>query len=94
MHQLTIFHCRFCQELIPIGRIDRIYCSRACKQKAYRWRNRIDRYSKEIELKVAMIAEYLDYEDTRQSALGKLVEVRDGCTNEARKHGVIIKAAK
>jgi Fe-S-cluster-containing dehydrogenase component len=94
MSQLTMYHCRFCNELIPIGRIDRVYCSKACKQRAYRWRNKVDRYAREIRRNLSAISEYLDYDDTKSEALRQLAIIREECVNEARKHGLIIKAVK
>lgn len=94
MSQLTIFHCRFCQGLIPIGRIDRVYCSKACKQKAYRWRNKVSRYASEIDKNINLIAEYLEHEDTREEALETLSIRRAYIAQVARFHGYILKAVK
>ena len=94
MSQLTVYHCRFCQGLIPTGRIDRVYCSKACKQKAYRWRNRIDRYTKEIEKNAKLIADYLDYDDTRVDALHALVKIQPYIVDITRQHGQVLKAVK
>lgn len=77
MVQMTIYRCVFCNGPTPKGRADRCYCSVACKQKAYRWRQRIKRYEEKAMENIAAIGNYMQYPEARESAIQRLRGLKD-----------------
>lgn len=94
MSQMTIYRCAFCGEFIPEGRSDKRYHSDACKQKAYRWRKRQQRYASDARVAISNLISYLSYEETRQSTVEELGKLMSYIPDVARQYNVVIKAAR
>lgn len=92
MGQLTIFRCEFCGKNRPDGRADMRYCSSACKQKAYRWRQRMARYRSQGMKNITDLAAYLNYEETRQDAIENLSDMLKHIRQQAALSNVKFKA--
>jgi Fe-S-cluster-containing dehydrogenase component len=88
MAQLTIDKCAFCGQFIPKGRSDKGYCSSSCKQKAYRWRIKQQRYASDAALAIANLASYIDYPEMQYKAVGALQELKKHIDAVMAEHGV------
>ena len=75
MQQLQIEKCAFCGEFKPKGRSDREYCSSACKQRAYRWRKRLERYHYDAVQALGNIASYGRYPEMQRHCAEVLKDV-------------------
>lgn len=92
--QTTIFKCSHCGQPIPDGRSDKRYCSNACKQKNYRWRNKALRYASAIRANATSMAAYLDYPEMRDIAEQEISDAIKFIKDIAREHGLTIKVVK
>lgn len=76
MVQLTVYRCAVCDDFIPNGRCDKIYCSDKCKMVAYRWRTKLPRYLSQAKQKLADASAYIQYPETRDLAIGELKDIK------------------
>ena len=90
--QLTIYRCAFCGGFLPKGRTDRRYCSDACKQRAYRWRNRLERYTLEATNNIANVGSYATYPEAQKSAIEALAAIKKSLDETCRQYNIRIKS--
>lgn len=76
MIQLTVYRCAFCGDFVPHGRCDKLYCSDACKMKAYRWRHKLQRYVSQSKQKLSDASAYIQYPQTRDLAINELKDIK------------------
>jgi len=88
MDQPTVYYCEFCGLPVPSGRSDKQYDCNSCKQKAYRWRKRMERYAHDLAKAQADLASYLKYPKMRDRAKEELELSIQNAKNIARSYGV------
>lgn len=76
MVQLTVYRCAVCDDFIPHGRCDKVYCSNKCKQLSYRWRSKLPRYLSQSKKKLSDAAAYIQYPVTRDLAISELRDTK------------------
>lgn len=86
---LTRHTCAFCGKEFWARRNDAKTCSNACRQKMLRWRKRLPAEIQRISQKIHEVAVYLNYPDSRDSAILYLEGVKKliNCEFDQRKIG-------
>lgn len=80
--------CFFCGRAFWAYRTDAKYCSGRCRQRAMRWRAKLQTAEARAIGALAEVASYIDYEDSRPSGVHALLRLQQKVADLLIKHGV------
>lgn len=99
-YQLTIFRCKWCDELLASSgknrkmRADKLFCNASCRAKYSNWRARAFVLSASIGKQLHELGVYLDRADTREDGMQAFAIVLKDFREETLKRGVEVKPVK
>lgn len=83
--------CRFCGKTFWASRSDAQFCTKSHRQMFSRWRKRLPLVADRATIDLQNLASYLDFPDSRDSALELLGDIRKKIKELARERGIIMK---
>jgi hypothetical protein len=83
--------CRFCGTTFWASRSDAQFCTKSHRQMFSRWRKRLALVATRSQIDLQNVASYLDFPDSRDTALANLVELRQKIKELVRERGIILK---
>lgn len=83
--------CRFCGTTFWAARSDQAFCTKSHRQMFFRWRGRLSKSKDRAHIDLQNVASYLDFPDSRDTALAHLVELRQKIKDLIRERGITLK---